>query len=138
MRKQRGLTSTFSSVSAILLVSCSILGGMLSEARAADGSRGKKIYELKCMTCHGKAGKGDGPTSQGLDKKPRDFTAPDFLKTRTDMDIKRTILEGRPPMPSFQGALKEKEIDAVIPYVKSLAVSGHGSPARGAGPAGSK
>lgn len=110
----------------VLILSGSLLAG-LSAAGAADTSKGRKVYELKCLTCHGKAGKGDGPTSQGLDKKPRNFTEPDFLKTHTDADIKKTILEGKPPMPAFKGALKDKDIDNVIPYVKSLAVSGHTS-----------
>ena len=35
---------------------------------------GKEEFESKCATCHGVSGKGDGPQSQILDRKPADLT----------------------------------------------------------------
>ena len=32
---------------------------------------GKKMYMLNCQTCHGPAGKGDGPAGASLNPKPR-------------------------------------------------------------------
>ena len=119
----------------VLLLVCWSLMLVWMTASAVDTNKGKKVYEAKCLTCHGKEGRGDGPTAQGLGKKPRNFTEPDFLKTRTDADLKKTILEGRPPMPAFKGTLKDKDIDEVIPFVKSLAVNGHAS-MKGAGQGG--
>ena len=35
---------------------------------------GKKIYFKRCSFCHGLEGKGDGPVSEQILPRPRDFT----------------------------------------------------------------
>src|ERR1700687_5416862 len=36
---------------------------------------GQKLYVGNCMTCHGPAGKGDGPGAAALEKRPADLSA---------------------------------------------------------------
>ena len=43
-------------------------------AGLSAGDAGKQEFESKCATCHGVSGKGDGPQSQILPKKPADLT----------------------------------------------------------------
>ena len=40
-----------------------------------DVSAGRSLYERHCLSCHGKAGRGDGPVSKALDVPPADLTA---------------------------------------------------------------
>lgn len=96
--------------------------GLASPARAADLTRGEKIYKLMCLKCHGKTGKGDGPKSEKLDKKPADYTTPGFFDKRSDAQLKEIIMEGNLPMPSFELKLSEEDIDNVLAFIKTFAV----------------
>src|SRR5258708_22982922 len=62
-------------------------GGWTAPAQAAskqnpvaanEGSiaEGKKLYEQACLSCHGAAGKGDGPKADTLNVNPADFSNP--------------------------------------------------------------
>ena len=59
-------------------------------------ARGKAIFEGKgsCHNCHGRSGKGDGPTAPFLDPSPRNFTNPEFHKNRTDGEMYWVIKNG--------------------------------------------
>jgi mono/diheme cytochrome c family protein len=94
-----------------------------SPAEAADVARGKKIYRLMCAKCHGKDGKGNGPKAKRLTKKPPDYTEPGFFDKRSDDILREDIIKGDPPMPSFRKKLRDKDIDDVIAYIKTFAVS---------------
>lgn len=99
-----------------------------TSATAAEVSRGEKIYRFKCAKCHGKAGKGDGPMAKLLKPPPANFSASGFFDSRTDANLKKSILEAKPPMPSFQaevdsGRLKESDIDAIVDYIKTFSAS---------------
>ena len=37
--------------------------------------QGKKVAQVNGVSCHGKAGKGDGPAAVALNPKPADWTA---------------------------------------------------------------
>lgn len=51
------------------------LSWMLSGcAGLTANAEGKKEFEANCATCHGVSGKGDGPQSQILPKKPANLT----------------------------------------------------------------
>lgn len=41
---------------------------------AEDDHMGLTEYEISCMPCHGRDGRGDGPMANGLAKKPADLT----------------------------------------------------------------
>ncbi len=65
---------------------------------AADdvGRTGKELYERYCSSCHGKAGRGDGPVSKSLRVEVPDLTRyaqrhGDFF----DRDVVERIIDGR-------------------------------------------
>jgi mono/diheme cytochrome c family protein len=69
---------------------------------------------MKCVTCHGPTGKGDGPLAAGLKDdwnqpiRPRDFATIGLFKCGNDeADLFRTIQNGLggTPMASFREAL---------------------------------
>lgn len=97
-----------------------------------DG-KARGLYRQHCVHCHGVNGNGAGPTAAFLNPYPRDFRSGKFKFKSTKLgirpaneDLRRTLKEGVPgtAMPSFQGALTDAEIDALIDYVKYLAIRG--------------
>jgi len=55
-----------------------------------------QIYKSRCTTCHGPAGKGDGPVSAALSPKPRDLSDAAWQKSVTDEHIETIVLNGGP------------------------------------------
>ncbi len=93
--------------------------------------RGRQIYmkKLECWKCHGKGGRGDGPSALELfDEweypiKPTNLTKPwKFKMGSTEEHIYRGIITGiaGTPMPSFKTGNKDEELWDLTNYVKSL------------------
>lgn len=80
---------------------------------------GEQVYKFYCYQCHGYAGNGATASAGYLSPPPRDFTkAPAFL-TRDRM--LRAVTHGRPgtAMAGFASVLDEREIEAVVDYVRA-------------------
>ncbi|HEY2774641.1 MAG TPA: c-type cytochrome [Candidatus Binatia bacterium] len=73
-----------------------LLATIASAEEIPDGAKQEAdtVWQQRCSTCHGPAGKGDGAAAVALNPKPRDFTSPDWQKTVTDDHIEKTIVEG--------------------------------------------
>jgi mono/diheme cytochrome c family protein len=50
------------------------LCGVSALAQAQGSDFGRSEYQSNCASCHGPAGKGDGPVALALSKKPSDLT----------------------------------------------------------------
>ncbi len=74
-------------------------------------------WKTNCVTCHGPAGRGDGP--QGRMVRPPDMTDPAWQRTRIDSEMKHTISKGRGRMPAFP-QLPEKTVDGLVQLVRML------------------
>jgi mono/diheme cytochrome c family protein len=81
---------------------------------------GEKLYVGNCMTCHGSAGKGDGPGAAALEKKPADLAAR-IKAGETDGELFWKISEGRSPMISWKGSLSETQRWQLVSYIRTLA-----------------
>jgi mono/diheme cytochrome c family protein len=97
------------------------VGSALSPAMAADLASGKKVYADKCVRCHGVGGKGDGPKAETLEKKPMDYTDKKRMGEFTDAQLKKVVLDGKQPMPGYQGKMSDKELEDVIAYIRTFA-----------------
>ena len=86
---------------------------------ASSLERGKKSYKLDCMRCHGKEGKGDGPSAMKIDKPVADLTT-DKVQNQSDGDLYWKISEGRKPMPLSKNTLTDDQRWDVINYNRSL------------------
>lgn len=67
-----------------------------SSAAADDAAEAKTIYDSRCTTCHGAAGKGDGAAAAALNPKPRDLSAAEWQSSVTDEHIEKIIVGGGP------------------------------------------
>lgn len=91
------------------------------------------VYRKHCALCHGISGDGVGPAAAFLNPYPRDFRRGIFkfrstagaATPPTDADLRTILVRGMPgtSMPSFH-LLSEAELDALVEYVKYLAVRG--------------
>ena len=86
---------------------------------AVQIAEGKKIYEKECQSCHGKKGKGDGPSAKDLDIPAGNFTKPE-TQGQSDGALDWKTAEGRKPMPSFKKKLNEDQIWHVIAYMRTF------------------
>jgi len=82
--------------------------------------RGRKVYEIYCIVCHGKRAEGNGPiVGPGL------FPAPPSLHTPQargfpDGHIFHVISRGQKKMPSYADRIDPDERWAVVHYVRAL------------------
>ena len=87
----------------------------------------EEIFSLRCTTCHGPQGKGDGPASAGLVPKPRNLQDKDWQKSVTDEHIDKIVQYGgaavskspaMPPNPDLSS--KPQVITALRLHVRHL------------------
>jgi cytochrome c oxidase cbb3-type subunit 2 len=94
-------------------------------ARPADAvARGRRVYDRgECAECHGKEGRGDGPSAKDLKVKPADLHRRPFKTGDSRRDIVRTLLTGMDgtPMPSYHLVIDDDDLWALAWYVESLA-----------------
>ncbi len=87
------------------------------------------IWQSRCSTCHGAAGKGDGAAAAALTPKPRDFSSASWQASVSDEHIEKIIAEGgqsvglsmlMPANPDL--VAKPAVIKALRAHVRGLAV----------------
>lgn len=97
-----------------------------------DVARGKELYvQMRCPSCHGESGRGDGPSAATLKDDygdpiwPYDFTGTGgFRGGGTPQDLYRTMVTGLAgtPMPSFADAMPDQNDRwALVAFIRSLA-----------------
>ena len=89
---------------------------------AVSIANGATLYRAHCATCHGVAGRGDGPGGAGLPKLPADLTA-SHAADHTAGDMFWWLSHGIPAggMPPFGAALGEEERWDLINFIRALA-----------------
>jgi cytochrome c oxidase cbb3-type subunit 2 len=88
---------------------------------------GRDIYQASCWVCHGLEGKGNGPASEGLDPKPRNFTSPEFVIQGREDEVYQVISQGAakafhgsPYMVEWSSRLSPQQIRDVIAYIQTF------------------
>ena len=103
-----------------------VLGG--AEVSAEVLNAGARIYDMRCASCHGRDGSGDGSAGRALSTRPRDFRTADFRYASagegtlpTDADLESVIRNGRidEGMPAW-AALSADDVHAVIQFIKTF------------------
>jgi DMSO reductase family type II enzyme heme b subunit len=106
---------------------------VVGKPRASDEAglaRGREVFdELQCAKCHGDAGRGDGPSAEGLKTDwgeaiwPADLTRPwNFRGGAGPSEIYRTLVTGMSgtPMPSYAPSVSSEDAWHLANYVASL------------------
>lgn len=85
----------------------------------ATDRTGKKVYDYFCYQCHSYAGDGNTLAATYLTPKPRDFTRSSPEEISRERMV-QSVTHGREgtAMVSFSNVMTEKEIEAVVNYIR--------------------
>jgi mono/diheme cytochrome c family protein len=73
-------------------------------------------WQKQCASCHGRRGRGDGPSSTMV--KARDLSRPEWQVTVTDAQLAEVIRKGKDKMPAFN--LPDSIVAGLVQYVRAL------------------
>lgn len=90
----------------------------------ANPIEGQRYYDLYCVSCHGKTGKGDGFMVSLLDIKPADHTNTERMDRLTNQQMATMIKNGKGYMPAWKGILDEHDIEELVTYIRLLSHPG--------------
>jgi mono/diheme cytochrome c family protein len=76
-------------------IAAAMMLGIASSATAEDpAAEAAGIFSMRCATCHGASGAGDGAAAVALDPKPRSFADAEWQKSVTDEHIDKITVGG--------------------------------------------
>jgi mono/diheme cytochrome c family protein len=104
------------------------------KADAQTTQAGQLLYQANCVSCHGAAGKGDGPGAAGLNPRPADFSQHMVPGKHTDGQVFLWIKNGFPgtAMPAWDKRLTDEQIWQLVTYLRTF---GQSAPTAGRGSA---
>ena len=85
-------------------------------------AKGKDVYNLYCLSCHGEYGFGDGAAGASFDRRPANFHNK-RVRAQTNGSLFWKITNGRMDMPSFERVLSEEQRWQVVSYVRKISVT---------------
>jgi mono/diheme cytochrome c family protein len=87
----------------------------------ASVARGRPVFQANCATCHGPAGRGDGPNARGLNPPPADLAAGHLL-SHTDEDLFQWVTGGidGTAMPAFKDKLTAEQRWDAVNFLRTL------------------
>ncbi len=95
-------------------------------ARAGDPIEAQRKYRTSCAECHGRYGRGDGPTSAILETKPRNFGDCDRMAKISDRLMLDVIKNGgyqngmSADMPAWRYALSEDDMRDLVSLIRKF------------------
>jgi Cytochrome C oxidase, cbb3-type, subunit III len=81
--------------------------------------RGEFVFNTYCYECHGPAGEGNGPVTNGTPIKPPTLIS-DKIRDYPDGSIFHVMTRGQTIMPSYASQILVKDRWAVVHYVRAL------------------
>ena len=101
---------------------------LAGDETASDRGAGQAQYQAQCASCHGTGGKGDGWRAWLFRLKMGDFTDAAYMQALPDDYLFQIIQQGganlgKPGMPSWGQELTDQEIESLVVYLRSLALS---------------
>ena len=84
--------------------------------------RGRQLYTLHCVSCHGKDGRGDTEMREFLKTPPADLTDDEWIYGGHDAAVFDAIRSGREErdMPGFKNKLTDQRAWSVVSYIRYL------------------
>ncbi|MFV8753065.1 c-type cytochrome [Nannocystaceae bacterium ST9] len=100
------------------------LGGRVVQPETLE--RGRDLYGMHCVSCHGEDGSGNGPAAKSLKFPPRDFREAAFSFAEPDRlpsheQLIEAIAKGVPDrgMPPWKG-MNEGDLAALADFIKTF------------------
>jgi mono/diheme cytochrome c family protein len=82
---------------------------------------GEKVFQQRCVLCHGPEGRGNGPASAALKPPPRNFHDAAYMHSKTDDELLTSVRNGKSAMPPWGKVLSDVEIRSALMYVRTFA-----------------
>jgi len=88
--------------------------------KTVSPAKAKELFLQKCALCHGKEGQ---PNAIFAKQGVRAFADAQWQKSRTDDQVKTSILKGRQgtAMVAFETQLKPEEVEALVKVIRAFA-----------------
>jgi mono/diheme cytochrome c family protein len=83
----------------------------------------RRLYEDKCVECHGDNGKGDGSQAKMYDPLPSNFTDAAHMNSVSDGELFYKITEGHRPLPGFMKRYTDEQRWQLVLLLRSFAQS---------------
>ncbi len=81
--------------------------------------RGRQLFQQDCAACHGAQGRGDGPATAALRKRPKDLTRIAAPPLFPDGVVAYRIANGGEIMPAWKSVLRTDDIWDLINFIRS-------------------
>ena len=82
-------------------------------------TRGKEMYELHCLVCHGEQGRGDGPVGKKFVPQPMELNL-DYVQLQPDGQLFYTISHGSLRMPAYRQAIPAEDRWHLVNFIKEM------------------
>jgi mono/diheme cytochrome c family protein len=100
-------------VALVLSLAASLIA---SSSLASAQTDAAKLYQGKCVACHGADGSG---SAIGKNLGAHDFHSPEVQK-QSDAQLAEAIAKGRGKMPSYEKSLGADDIKALVAFLRAL------------------
>jgi cytochrome c oxidase cbb3-type subunit 3 len=108
------------------LLASILLAIALHPVKGSAAEEPAAIFRNVCSVCHGVGGRGDGPSAQGLEPKPADFTDCKAMAKDSDEVLFKIIKSGGQSagrstvMPSWGDSLSEQQIRGLVQLIRGF------------------
>ncbi len=82
-------------------------------------ARGREMYEVHCLVCHGEQGRGNGPVGQKFVPQPMELNL-DYVQLQPDGQIFYTISHGSIAMPFYRQAIPARDRWHLVNFIKEV------------------
>jgi cytochrome c oxidase cbb3-type subunit 3 len=85
--------------------------------------RGREIYLVRCVACHGQTGQGDGPLAKSLTPRPRNLASDPWKYGEKPEQVLAVLSNGvkDTQMPGWAGTYELGDLKAIAAYVYQIA-----------------
>jgi len=128
LRQKTGVLKMATALAVVGTCWLAVAPAFAEDIPAAAQEEAKSVFAMRCATCHGTSGHGDGAAAIAMDPKPRSFADADWQKSVTDEHIDQIIVGGGPAVgksplmpPNPDLASKPDVVKALRAMVRSFA-----------------
>jgi mono/diheme cytochrome c family protein len=82
-------------------------------------ARGRQMYEVHCLICHGEQGRGDGPVGRKFVPQPMELNL-DYVQLQPDGQLFYTISHGSIAMPFYRQAIVSEDRWHLVNFITEV------------------